>query len=686
MIKKSIFFLLIFIQLHAQKEANIWYFGLNAGLSFSSGLPLPLSNSVMSTFEGTATISDGNGNLLFYTDGRTIFNKNHEVLSNGTGLFGDVSSTQSSIIIPFPSSYNKPLTRYDKYIVVTSDWANGNKGVNYSVVDMNLDGGLGEVISKNNYLFGTTSTEKLCGVKHKNGCDYWLIAKPVGNVNYFSYLITGSGVNSTPVISNAGPVSQTSVGSLKSSVNNKLISVTQSDATPNKGVYVYDFDNQTGVLTLKFSDTTLTAIPYSQEFSIDGTKLYVSQLNSRDIIQYDLLVSSNADFVNSKQVIGTTNIPFDVNNYTACAMQMGIDSKIYISLSDTKTLAVINEPELSGVQCDFKDQAVTINPNGKVSLGLPNFLSNLFNQIAYKQTCVKIPTSFELIDNDGIISYNWSFFNVSDLTKPIATSTDSHPKIIFPTVGNYLAKVYIKYNCNLEYELTKDLIIEEGTLIQPTFDEIPPFCEGEIAPILSSTSLNGITGNWNPQVINNQLSSTYTFIPNSSECAYTTTLKTTVIPKKIPVNITTEESSIFIDNKNSGDFEYSLDEINWQKSNEFKNLSNGVYKIYIRQVDTISCPILPYQVIVFSLPNVITPQDDGKNDFWKVNGISQLDSVEVKIFDRYGKLIHLLKNPKADIIWDGKYLGYPVPSTSYWYSIQLNETLHQGWILIKNRD
>ena len=86
--------------MYGQQEAANWYFGVGAGLSFTSGEAVPLTNGVLNTIEGSASISDRNGNLLFYTDGSTVYNRNHQVMLNGSDLKGNVSSTQSAIIVP----------------------------------------------------------------------------------------------------------------------------------------------------------------------------------------------------------------------------------------------------------------------------------------------------------------------------------------------------------------------------------------------------------------------------------------------------------------------------------------------------------------------------------------------------------------------------------------------------------
>jgi hypothetical protein len=87
--KFIVFLVLITNVVFSQGEANIWYFGENAGLDFNSGSPVALTNGQLVTDEGCATISNSSGQLLFYTDGITIYNKNHVVMINGTGLMGN---------------------------------------------------------------------------------------------------------------------------------------------------------------------------------------------------------------------------------------------------------------------------------------------------------------------------------------------------------------------------------------------------------------------------------------------------------------------------------------------------------------------------------------------------------------------------------------------------------------------
>jgi hypothetical protein len=83
---------------------NNWYFGNTAGITFASGAPVALTNGALVTTEGCASMSDDLGNLLFYTDGVTVWNRNHLPMTNGTLLNGHASSTQSGIIVQKPNS------------------------------------------------------------------------------------------------------------------------------------------------------------------------------------------------------------------------------------------------------------------------------------------------------------------------------------------------------------------------------------------------------------------------------------------------------------------------------------------------------------------------------------------------------------------------------------------------------
>ena len=122
----------------AQKESNIWYFGENAGIDFNSGAPVALTNGSLNTQEGCASVCDSLGNLLFYTDGVYVWDNTHTMMSNGFYLYGHYSSTQSAVIVKKPGSVNI-------YYIFTVAVEGSYDGFRYSEVDMNLNGGLGDI-------------------------------------------------------------------------------------------------------------------------------------------------------------------------------------------------------------------------------------------------------------------------------------------------------------------------------------------------------------------------------------------------------------------------------------------------------------------------------------------------------------------------------------------------------------
>ena len=147
-----------------QKQSNIWYFGVEAGIDFNSGVPVPLTDGAMDQFEGCASIADTSGALLFYTDGIDVWNKHHSPMTNGYNLQGHISSSQSAIIVP------KPGTDSTYYIFTVDPAGNpfGPYGLCYSEVDMKQSGGDGAVTSLKNVSLITPTCEKIVATLHGN--------------------------------------------------------------------------------------------------------------------------------------------------------------------------------------------------------------------------------------------------------------------------------------------------------------------------------------------------------------------------------------------------------------------------------------------------------------------------------------------------------------------------------------
>ena len=223
-----------------QKEANIWYFGKNAGLDFNGGAPVALTSGALNTSEGCSSISDTNGNILFYTDGITVYNKNHQTMTNGTGLLGNASSTQSALIVRKPVSY-----------IIYYVFTVGEKGgpFNYSIVDMSLSLGLGSVTSKNNLILPSVA-EKVTAISHANCMDIWVITHRWNSDALYAYQLTSVGFDTIPVISNSGTnvggSTSNSIGQMKMSPDGNRLALAWDNYDEAQ---LFDFDDFTGMVT-----------------------------------------------------------------------------------------------------------------------------------------------------------------------------------------------------------------------------------------------------------------------------------------------------------------------------------------------------------------------------------------------------------------------------------------------------
>ena len=357
------------IELFSQKHFNNWYFGFHAGLTFNtkSGEPVPLKDGVMETIEGCSTISDSSGGLLFCTNGVTVWNRLNNVMTNGTNLFGHISSTQSALIA------HKPKSDCIYYIfTVYADIFNDNlrpvsKGFNYSIVDLSLENGYGAVTKKNIHLLDTT-TERLAGVIHKNGEDIWIVTQDLKEKCFMSYLLTKDSLCTKPVksVSNIN-YSLIQLGMIKFSPDgNKLALTFQSE---NK-VYLYNFDRATG----QMSDEIYFELPnchiYGIEFSPNNKFIYVgSYLNKNYLYQFDVSAHDSATIKNSQILIRDEN-----NSEGYYGLQLGPNNKIYVS-GNSYYLSVIHKPDQSGLACDFKQNDILFQ-NGTCRLGLPSVIQD----------------------------------------------------------------------------------------------------------------------------------------------------------------------------------------------------------------------------------------------------------------------------------------------------------------------
>ncbi|MCP9201097.1 T9SS type B sorting domain-containing protein [Gramella sp. GC03-9] len=134
--------------------------------------------------------------------------------------------------------------------------------------------------------------------------------------------------------------------------------------------------------------------------------------------------------------------------------------------------------------------------------------------------------------------------------------------------------------------------------------------------------------------------------------------------------VNSNNNSISINLQNSGNYEYSIGNIDgpYQEETEFRNISSGFQTLYIR--DKNGCAIISTEIAIIGYDNFFTPNNDGINDFWQIRGIDEPAAANfVSIFDRYGKLLKKLHVSEKG--WDGTFNGQEMPSDDYWFRLSL---------------
>lgn len=423
------------------QRGNNWQFGGFAGLDFNSGTPVPI-NSQMYQLEGSASISDMNGQLLFYSDGVKIWNKNNTVMPNGTGLWGHVSSSQSAMIVPFPADTNR-------YYIFTVDAQGGLHGLSYSVVNMMLDNGNGDVELKNVQLL-TQACEKITSVNHCNGKDVWVISHQYNSDNINAYLITSVGVN-VPVVSSTGVVGRT-IGYLKTSPDGTRI--VNANAYGG-GLQLYDFNSSTGAVTNKreiYPSSPAYLGPYGMEFSSNSEVLYVSHCRPSSLVnwyfcelrQYSFLDSSVAKINFSKIVLDTDSTFFIPNHYSA--LQLGPDGKIYLSIYAKASLSVISRPNSPGLACNYIRNSQPLKPGTIALYGLPDFNQSYFKgSFSYDVACTNTTASFYYTKPNNATFVAWNFGDPNSGANNVS-SIDS-PVHIFSVPGIYTVRLITGLSC-----------------------------------------------------------------------------------------------------------------------------------------------------------------------------------------------------------------------------------------------
>jgi gliding motility-associated-like protein len=449
----SILFVLIAITFcsFAQNQNNQWRFGFGSAIDFNTTPPsyptgcalpsiqLPLITG--SLIEGTASIADKNtGELMFYTDGITVWNKLNQTMPNGSDLGGSdfLSSYMAAVIIPMPSSCDK------YYIFCIDDFEEGSDGITYSVVDMSLDNGLGDVVAgqKQISLYDNENTELLLAYPKSSGDGYWLLSNGSDFINptLAAFEITSQGVSNVPVLS---PINIYASGRLNYQGTKFVCTGEYDEASANfLGFQMYDFNAATGQISnpvnIPFNIPDGDVLQYF-EFTFDGNILYAA--GNFSIYQFDLNSGNPTTIAASAELIPFSNI---VDPHAA--LQHGPDGNLYHVLGN-RVYRIENPTSLSpGPIIELPADLSPFYCLPQWIFLLPENSQSVITQTG--DSCFQTNQLFSLNSTTSVNSIQWDF---GDPSSGISnTSSQLSPQHTFSSSGDFTITAIVDNTCAID--------------------------------------------------------------------------------------------------------------------------------------------------------------------------------------------------------------------------------------------
>lgn len=350
-----------------------WLFGNNAGIDFdTSGTSTSLVNFCAASCyagEGSTVIARKDGTLQFWTDGRTIWNRNGQPMSNGGGLLANASTTQAAAVFPLGSDETK-------YVVITNTTENGSTNVGrlyYSVVDMAAPagGGLGAVTTKNGTLGSTNySSEALAAAPKSDGSGYWVLTYSPYSLNMVVYSFNNNGVPDPNPISqpanNIGTVSSYNglggFGTLNFNADYTKLVMMAGDhclggsCSSREGIVrLMSFNSATGqVGYMNHWQSYPDGAGYSADFSPSGNYIYTSAIYPGRLARFTIAGnSSNSTIKSSQTYIGSTQPGTPTSCTGGGQILRAPDDKMYVADCGTNHLSVLSTPDQSSPGYSF---------------------------------------------------------------------------------------------------------------------------------------------------------------------------------------------------------------------------------------------------------------------------------------------------------------------------------------------
>jgi gliding motility-associated-like protein len=529
---------LSFYQSYSQNQANIWYWSQYCGIDFNSGIPVYQDQTIIGSASAMSVKCDTNGDLLLCCNGIHVKNREGHTMPNGENLLGSEHANMGALILQQPGSEHLYYV-----FTVSKDWPD-NIGMYYSVVDMDLDGGLGDIIAtKKNIPLADAwaASNKLTSVRHANGEDIWIITRNFKTDQYYvAFLLTADGLSTEGVIS---PVQwrndNSNWGNMKISYNKKYLAAAYKNFNSINGpltqcMDICSFNASSGEIDLLYTLTknpnewTHIYEPWAVEFSPDSKLLYATFLNNQEDImelyQYDMqYVEDSVQFKQSEVFI--TQGPVN-------GLQLARDGKIYCTgywTTEYDYVSVIHEPWKRGVACNYEADAIYLNGT-TTDWYFPNMLLDHLYRFEWEGECAHHPISFQPNFLPEPASILWSFGDGE-------ISTNLWPVHEYEDGGEYEVYVTVTYPGGRIEETSRVITILDGP--NPDLGPDQFICEGDEIELTTGNE-EGLyvwsTGDWGSNIFSVTVSDSGTYwvrVTNENGCMFSDTVHIAFYDKAI---------------------------------------------------------------------------------------------------------------------------------------------------------
>lgn len=660
--------------LQAQGENNNWHFGQKMSIDFNLNPP-QLQESNIRTNEGCSAVSDAAGNLLFYTMGCRVWDRNGNEMPNSTGLLGNGpiyqvspigSSAYGVVIVPDPADVN----RY--YIFSGDALEDASYQLHYSLVDMTLNGGMGDIVpSVKNVLLMNNVSEYLSSTRGGDCNSYWLIARTqsIMTREFYAFKIDQSGVAATPVIT-VPP--QMAIGAIPHTCF-APDGVTMASA--GQKLVLSKFNNVTGEV---YDFIGIDSVPMGPvAFSPDASKVYVAA-NNWGVKQVDLSLMPNTVAVAASVInVDSNNNPNGLVNYND--VRLGPDGKIYIIKNTVNmgfdiSISGISNPNVAGTACNFVPSvfnmpAAWLPPppfNSFFTLGTPVMANPVPDSVYHpaKDTLLCAGSSLQLESSDeDAVTFEWSTGATT------ATLTVSQGGLYWVRAANH---------CNI----TTDTFRVEFTDAHIDLGQDTTICSGDDLVLNAYDPAIGSylwsNGTTDP-AISIAKAGTYSVTATAGDCILTDTIVVAVVvPElRIPEGDTTicSDQQLLLHAIANPESSYL-----WNTGATGASLAvsaAGTYSVTAENKcgtyrDSVTIAVQNCDCRIF-IPNSFSPNGDGKNDTYGIRLACNANAYNLTIYNRYGQ--RLFQTSDQGAVWDGTFKGSLLDLGTYFYYIRFKDPL-----------